>query len=176
MPLFRGYSIGKDLVAAQIVSLALETDRCPPALLICTPVYAGDAAGVIPADGLGPQHLHAGAVYVRQSVERRVLSQDTAAAGGVAAAQVDGLGHGLPAAVAPAQPGGPVPDVVHRMQDRQPSEALSGQVELFSAMAGAVHKTSSSGYTAETVSKLTALPTLRLLAKKYAFLPRKICI
>ena len=69
------YSIGKDLVAAQVVSLALEADGGPPAVFGCLPVYAGDTAGVIPADRLGPQHLHTGAVDVRQPMERRVLDR-----------------------------------------------------------------------------------------------------
>ena len=117
-------------VLAQIAAFSLETDGSPPAPGPLHPLHAGDPAGVVSADGLGLEHLHAGALHQRQPLPDR-----HAAAGlDVTAAQMGRLGHDLPAAVAPAVPRRLIAHIVRRAQDQQLAEPLAGQVHLLAAV------------------------------------------
>ena len=131
------YRILEPAVASQIVPFALEADRGTPALLPGPPLHAGDTAGVVFADGLGPEHLHAGAVDVGQAgpadgAGRLSKVLLVAAAGGpVAVTEALGDDHGLLPAVTAAEPCGPVPNIFRRGQDSQFPKPLPGQVQLF---------------------------------------------
>ena len=120
----------KVCVAPQVAPFALEADGCSPSPLGRQPVHAGDAAGVVAPDGLGTQHLDAGAVHIGQG--RQALSGAAApAAGGVPLPQPLGQDDGLLPAVAPAPPRGPVPDVLRRTQHQQLSVPLPGEIQFF---------------------------------------------
>ena len=56
----------KPLIAAQVRSFALEADGGTPFPLSSPPVYAGYAAGIIPAHSTRPEQFDTSAVYVIQ--------------------------------------------------------------------------------------------------------------
>ena len=108
-------------VAAQIMAFALEADAGFPLVCAWVPIHTGHAAGVVFPDGLGPQQLDARAVYIGAG--------GLAAAAGLPAPQMAGHDHELLAAVAPAPPRGHGSDVFRRLQHRQHTEPLSGQLQ-----------------------------------------------
>ena len=117
------HCILEPLVAAQGVPFALEADGGPPCAFADFPVHAGYAAGVVPAHSLGLQHLHAGSVHIGQCGEPGIFA---AAAAAFAAAEMVRLDHGFPAAVAPAEPCGPPPDVFCGPERGEAAEPLPG--------------------------------------------------
>ena len=117
------HCILEPLVAAQGVPFALEADGGPPCAFADFPVHAGYAAGVVPAHSLGLQHLHAGSVHIGQCGEPGIFA---AAAAAFAAAEMVSLDHGFPAAVAPAEPCGPPPDVFCGPERGEAAEPLPG--------------------------------------------------
>lgn len=99
--------------------LPLKADGRAPNLFAPGPVYAGDAACVIPANRFGTNHFHTRAVYVRQTCKS---SWDAglcpaAAAGGTAPLPEVQRGNGkFLSAVTAAQPGGSHPNIFRRSQ------------------------------------------------------------
>lgn len=130
-PLPGFYRVLEPGVTAQVVPLSLETDRGPPALLGCQPVYARDAAGVVAPHGLSRQHLNTRTVNVRQAWQPCLSPSGKAtAAGGMSTAQTAGPDHRLPAAVTPAVPGSPPAHVLRWRYNRQLSVPLPNEVNF----------------------------------------------
>lgn len=123
-------------VAAQIVPFPFETDGGAPALLPGPPLHAGDAAGIIFADGLGAEHFHTGPIDVGQAgpADRgRGLSEEllvTAAGGPVAVPEALGKNDSFLSAVAAAAPRGLGSEILRRFKDREFPKPLPGQIQF----------------------------------------------
>ena len=120
----------KQFIAAQMVAFSLEANRRPPCPLSHIPVHAWHTAGIVAPPCAGPNHLHAGAVHVGQTVlDSRPVG--AAAADSPPIPEATGFDYDLVPAVTPAQPGSTGPDILRRGQDGEFPEPLSGQIELF---------------------------------------------
>ena len=102
------YRVVEPGVDAQVVPFPFEADGGAPPLLPGVPLHAGHAAGIVFADRLGAEHLHAGPVDISK------------------AGPADG-GRGLSEKVLVAPAGGAVPV----------PQALGGDDRVISAVAAA---------------------------------------